>query len=1841
MKITKLLQNSLLIFSMFAAQFSYAQLPDGFDIKAANAEAIAKGIPASDIKGYVEYLHNDYLSHRNGLRHANGAPGQVYDAGTIYRGFDNSTVFRPASPNPTPQNAYCPNAGFEQGTFANWTGGYGTVSNGGTGAPFPIYNQTSATIQNSAGNNVNLYNTTNYHTIMTTPATSSVYPNYVGYDSIAAKVIGTQTVSEIPVVNPNGGPASVRLNGAVANYRASKLNYIMALNPNNKNFTISYALVLNNGGHTADDQPYFSVKVRDQNNNLVPGCSVYTVTCSPDLTNPSSPLYDPTWSNAVTGFNDIMYRKWQTFAFDFSNYPSVTSVNVEFYVGGCAQGGHWGYAYVDASCSQGGAVASFCAGSTTSVLNAPAGYLTYQWLGPSGPVSAANGGNTSTATITPVSAGQVFTCNVTAPNGCSSAFQTTIAVTTVSITGVGSTPSCQNGTSGTANVSATGSSSGYTYQWLNSSGGSVGTSQTATGLSPGTYSIIVSSPLCGSATETVAVGISAPTFYSLSAPYCGTTAWITTAGGSNYKWYTAAPLAIIPGATSSSLTINSPVNGASYFLVYTTPSGCKDSVKYTLSQQPGGSIYVSNIKSICPGNSNSYGVVNLQTTATPAIYSYTVTGPGGYNSVLNNTAAIKDSVTGLSIGTYTANVFDGQCMYNTTFTVNPFVYSYTLTPLTSTICAGGSTSLTVNFGNTTPSACGLSSSGSCTSPNLIQLGTGTMVNSSTSYPAIYSNWYKNARHQILYRAAELTAAGIVPGKISSIAFNVTTINGTTTYPNFTIKMKCTTVNNLNSTVFDNTGLTQVYFSPNINVTTGWNTYVFPTAYEWDGVSNILIDVCSSLTTNYTYNCESQYTNTTFTSVLYFNSDVTPACMTTNTGYTSSSRPNVKFQNCGGANPAAFNYTWTPTTGLNPTNTYTTIANPAVTTVYTVQVNPIGQTNCMQAQSATVNVINPSTPTITPVSPLCTNASSLTLAVTPAGGTWAGSGVTPAGVLTPSAAAIGNNTYTYSIGTGTCAAVSNATISVEQYIPSTITGSVIAQCITNPPVNLLPLTTSTLGVWSGNGVSGTTFNPAVAGAGTHTLTYSTNSLPTASLCPSSSTMEVTVISIPQPTIVPVGPLCTNASTLAISATPPGGAWTGGVGVDPTGVLTPSAAAIGSNTYVYTIGTPTCSNTNSLTISIEEYIPSTITGTINPLCITDMPVNLVPLTTSTLGVWTGAGVTGTMFDPVAATPGTYTLTYSTNSSPTTSLCPSSSTLEVTVISIAQPTITAVNPLCNNAAPLMVSVVPTGGVWTGPGIDPTGVFTPTMIPVAGTYTYTYTVGTGTCSNTNTTTITVEEFVPSTITGSISPLCVTNLPVNLLPLTSYTTGTWAGNGVTGTAFDPAVATAGTHTLTYTTDSPSLLCPETSSLVVSVSIVAQPNITAAGPFCTSFADQTLLVDQPGGVWSSTNTATSITAGTGVFSPAASTVGNNTIIYTLTNGPCVKSDTIIVNVVQFVPATLLGILGPYCIYDPAVNLQGIAVNSGGVWAGTGVAGTMFTPSVAGAGTFTVTYSTDPAPAGLCPDSKSTVIIVNPKPEVNALGDKVNGCNPVNVNYFTTTTNTGFGSWNFGDGSSSQNGLSANHTYTVPGTYTAVFTYTDNAGCLDTTIAASAVTVYSVPVAAFDASPDITTVVDGNVEFTNNTSNLPNNTYGWDFGGLAYSYDVNPSYLFTVSGEFFVTLVATSPEGCQDTESKKVTINPDVVLYVPNAFTPGGDGLNDEFQIFLPPTGVDFSTFTLTVYDRWGEVVYKTNDVTKSWNGAKNNSGEIMKQDTYVYKIGFMDEKKKYYEKLGYVTMIRK
>lgn len=117
------------------------------------------------------------------------------------------------------------------------------------------------------------------------------------------------------------------------------------------------------------------------------------------------------------------------------------------------------------------------------------------------------------------------------------------------------------------------------------------------------------------------------------------------------------------------------------------------------------------------------------------------------------------------------------------------------------------------------------------------------------------------------------------------------------------------------------------------------------------------------------------------------------------------------------------------------------------------------------------------------------------------------------------------------------------------------------------------------------------------------------------------------------------------------------------------------------------------------------------------------------------------------------------------------------------------------------------------------------------------------------------------------------------------------------------------------------------------------------------------------------------------------------------------------------------------------------------------------------------------------------------------------------------------------------------------------------------------------------------------------------------------------------------LVASNQYGCIDTAYNTVIIDADVALYVPNAFTPGDDNiLNDNFLPYI--SGIDNSSFMMEIYDRWGEKIFNSSDINYGWNGRKNNVGQQVQIDVYVWKIYFKDAKNKKYQRVGHVTVVK-
>ena len=233
------------------------------------------------------------------------------------------------------------------------------------------------------------------------------YTNNVSVGPGASHLIvngGNDPVCGFPMVNP-GGSYSMRLgDGTVTNYGAARARQTFLVTAANSIFTYSYALVLQSPvGHSATEQPYFAVRVYDQNNNNVT-CGSYSVVAA------SGNQADFTIINV--GGEDVWYKNWTTVFAPLQSYIGQ-NVTIEFTTGDCGQGGHYGYAYVDASCGTSAIIpsaTSICNG-TPVTLTAPVGAASYLWsTGQTTQQISVNTGGVYSVTMTPVSGSA---CNIT------------------------------------------------------------------------------------------------------------------------------------------------------------------------------------------------------------------------------------------------------------------------------------------------------------------------------------------------------------------------------------------------------------------------------------------------------------------------------------------------------------------------------------------------------------------------------------------------------------------------------------------------------------------------------------------------------------------------------------------------------------------------------------------------------------------------------------------------------------------------------------------------------------------------------------------------------------------------------------------------------------------------------------------------------------------------------------------------------------------------------------------------------------------------------------------------------------------------------------------------------------------------------------------------------------------------------------------------------------------------------------------------------------------------------------------------------------------------------------
>lgn len=270
----------------------------------------------------------------------------------------------------------------------------------------------------------------------------------------------------------------------------------------------------------------------------------------------------------------------------------------------------------------------------------------------------------------------------------------------------------------------------------------------------------------------------------------------------------------------------------------------------------------------------------------------------------------------------------------------------------------------------------------------------------------------------------------------------------------------------------------------------------------------------------------------------------------------------------------------------------------------------------------------------------------------------------------------------------------------------------------------------------------------------------------------------------------------------------------------------------------------------------------------------------------------------------------------------------------------------------------------------------------------------------------------------------------------------------------------------------------------------------------------------------------------------------------------------------------------------------------------------------------------------CVQAKSIVAKVNPNP-VAIFAAGAQGCGPI-TSSFTASSSVSEGAvvgwlWSFGDGEISTQQNPA-HTFSTKGNYDVNLTVVSDKGCYASYTGQNVIKVYPSPTANFSTDVTVTDILYPTIHFQNESSNYT--AYQWTFGdGTASSTELNPTHTFSDTGFYTAQLITTNAFGCKDTILKSIEVRPTSTLFVPNCFTPNGDGKNDVFK----PYHTNMNNLQVWVFDRWGLLLKTWSALEGSWDGYYE--GKKCQEDTYVYKIVGDGIDGKHSEWVGHVSIV--
>lgn len=495
---------------------------------------------------------------------------------------------------------------------------------------------------------------------------------------------------------------------------------------------------------------------------------------------------------------------------------------------------------------------------------------------------------------------------------------------------------------------------------------------------------------------------------------------------------------------------------------------------------------------------------------------------------------------------------------------------------------------------------------------------------------------------------------------------------------------------------------------------------------------------------------------------------------------------------------------------------------------------------------------------------------------------------------------------------------------------------------------------------------------------------------------------------------------------------------------------------------------------------------------------------------------------------------------------------------------------------------------------------------ISVNSSDSYSVTVSAGTCTASDVINVNVVA-VPVVNLGADTTIC----QGETLVLDAGTSGNgyfWSNFSIAQTI---TVGSTANYSVTVTNGG---ICPATDNIQVTVQPWADATITSALAYCSADAALNLSANNAGGVWSGSG-ITNTTNGT--FNPGLAGNGLHEIIYTI-SGICGDADTVTLSVTQSADATIAA-AGPFCILDAAVDLN--AADAGGAWSGTGITNTSagtFDPATAGVGTHLITYGI----IGVCGDTATIPVTV-----IEVANATISAAGPFcdNESALSLMAIDAGGSWS-GTGITNTAAGTFNPATAGEGNHEIIYTISGSCGDADTID----ITIFETPeVQIFSSNETCIDLNDGAAWVEISGGTLP-------YAVLWSNSENTDSIVALTPGIFSVTV--TDANGCGWIRQADIVESDDLCfiphVWVPNVFSPNGDGNND--VVFVRGEGVKYLTFI--IYDRWGEKIFESSSIDYGWDG--NYKGKELDPAVFVYyvKATFVDDSQS--ELHGNITLVK-